>query len=99
MHHRRVVADRVEHAPRPRGAGPPAGARRIVLAYLFPDPSAARERIVNWPVFAQAAVAAPQETDQRLIVYTTPPDSPTARLLPILASWDAAGHPRTGRVR
>lgn len=33
-------------------------------------------------------VAAPQEPDQRLVVYTAEPDSPTARLLPILASWD-----------
>jgi len=33
-------------------------------------------------------VAAPQEPDQRLVVYTAESDSPTARLLPILASWD-----------
>ena len=32
-------------------------------------------------------VAAPQEPDQRLVVYTAQPDSPTARMLPILASW------------
>jgi len=49
--------------------------------------------------FAIEIVVAPHEPDQRLIVYTTAPDSPTARLLPILASWDAAGRPRTGRVR
>lgn len=34
-------------------------------------------------------VSPPQEPGQRLIAYTTEPDSPTARLLPILASWDA----------
>ncbi len=33
-------------------------------------------------------VAAPHEPDQRLVVYTVEPDSPTARLLPLLASWD-----------
>lgn len=32
----------------------------------------------------------PHETDQHLVVYTTPPDSPTAKILPILASWDSA---------
>ena len=35
-------------------------------------------------------VGAPREPDQHLIVYTAEPDSPTARLLPILASWDAS---------
>ena len=34
-------------------------------------------------------VGAPHEPDQTLVVYTTRRDSPTARLLPILASWDA----------
>ncbi|POX57861.1 transcriptional regulator [Streptomyces sp. Ru62] len=34
-------------------------------------------------------VCAPHEPDQRLVVYTTEPDSPTARVLPILASWNA----------
>ena len=33
-------------------------------------------------------VSAPQEPDQRLVVYTAQPDSATARVLPILASWD-----------
>ncbi len=33
-------------------------------------------------------VVAPHEPDQRLIVYTTQPDSPTRRLLPLLASWE-----------
>ena len=35
-------------------------------------------------------VGAPQEPDQRLIVYTSEPDSPTARLMPMLASWESA---------
>ncbi|MFF2999182.1 helix-turn-helix transcriptional regulator [Streptomyces sp. NPDC057950] len=38
-------------------------------------------------------VRAPHEPDQRLVVYTTEPDSPTARVLPILASWDTAPRP------
>ena len=33
-------------------------------------------------------VVAPHEPDQRLIVYTAEPDSATARVLPVLASWD-----------
>lgn len=39
-------------------------------------------------------VAAPHEPDQRLVVYTAEPGSPTARVLPLLASWDA-GVPAT----
>ncbi|MFE0631901.1 helix-turn-helix transcriptional regulator [Streptomyces sp. NPDC058864] len=35
-------------------------------------------------------VCAPHEPDQRLVVYTAEPDSSTARVLPILASWSAA---------
>jgi transcriptional regulator with XRE-family HTH domain len=38
-------------------------------------------------------VSPPQEPDQRLIVYTAQPDSPTARLLPILGSWNARAAP------
>jgi transcriptional regulator with XRE-family HTH domain len=38
-------------------------------------------------------VSPPQEPDQRLIVYTAQPDSPTARLLPILGSWNARTAP------
>jgi transcriptional regulator with XRE-family HTH domain len=34
-------------------------------------------------------VSAPHDLDQRLIVYTTEPGSPTARALPLLASWGA----------
>ncbi|MDP9794485.1 hypothetical protein J2S43_002997 [Catenuloplanes nepalensis] len=33
-------------------------------------------------------VVAPHEPGQRLIVYTCQPDSATARMLPILASWE-----------
>ena len=32
-------------------------------------------------------VTAPHDPDQRLVVDTARPDSPTARLLPLLASW------------
>ena len=32
-------------------------------------------------------VAAPHEPDQTLVVCSVEPDSPTARVLPILASW------------
>jgi transcriptional regulator with XRE-family HTH domain len=39
--------------------------------------------------FGIEIVTAPHALDQRLIVYTTPPASPTAQLLPILASWVA----------
>lgn len=38
-------------------------------------------------------VAAPHEAEQHLVLYTAEPDSPTARVLPLLASWDAAGQP------
>ena len=34
-------------------------------------------------------VGAPYELDQHLVVYTTQPDSPTANVLPLLASWSA----------
>jgi hypothetical protein len=33
-------------------------------------------------------VRTPHEPDQRLVVHTAEPDSPTARVLPILASWN-----------
>lgn len=39
--------------------------------------------------FDVESVTAPHEPDQRLVVYTTPAGSPTARVLPILANWDA----------
>ena len=35
-------------------------------------------------------VCAPNEPDQRLVVYTVQPDSATALMLPILASWDGS---------
>ncbi len=40
--------------------------------------------------FAIENVVAPHEPDQRLVVYTAEPDSATARVLPLLASWAAA---------
>lgn len=39
-------------------------------------------------VFDIEIVAAPRDSDQRLVVYTAEPDTPTARMLPLLASWD-----------
>lgn len=38
-------------------------------------------------------VGSPQEPDQHLVVYTSQPDSPTARMLPLLASWAAEPAP------
>jgi len=35
-------------------------------------------------------VSAPDEPEQHLVIYTTDPDSPTAQVLPMLASWSAA---------
>ncbi|MEV7325936.1 helix-turn-helix transcriptional regulator [Streptomyces sp. NPDC093970] len=43
--------------------------------------------------FGIEIVCAPHEPDQRLIVYTTEPDSATARVLPILASWNTTSSP------
>ncbi|MHA3701057.1 helix-turn-helix domain-containing protein [Jatrophihabitans sp. YIM 134969] len=37
--------------------------------------------------FGIETVVGPHDPDQRLIVYTVEPDSPTARALPLLASW------------
>ena len=39
------------------------------------------------------AVSAPHDPDQRLVVYTCEPDSPTARVLPMLRVWTAAPDP------
>ena len=39
---------------------------------------------------------APHEPDQHLVVYTAQPDSPTARVLPLLASWESAHASATG---
>ncbi len=38
-------------------------------------------------VFGIEAVVLPHDPDQRLVVYTVEPDSPTARVLPLLAGW------------
>lgn len=45
--------------------------------------------------FEVEIVSAPYEPDQHLVVYTVQPDSPTARVLPLLASWEGsdAGRP------
>ena len=41
-------------------------------------------------------VCAPREPDQNLVIYTCQPDSVTARMLPLLASWDAPLMARPG---
>jgi transcriptional regulator with XRE-family HTH domain len=40
-------------------------------------------------IFAIEIVAAHHEPDQHLVIYTVEQDSPTARILPVLASWNA----------
>lgn len=40
--------------------------------------------------FGIESLVGPHDPEQRLVVYTVEPDSPTARVLPILASWTAA---------
>lgn len=37
--------------------------------------------------FGIEALVSPHDPEQRLVVYTAQPDSPTARTLPVLASW------------
>lgn len=39
--------------------------------------------------FGIEAVSVPHDPEQRLVVYTVEPDSPTARVLPLLAGWGA----------
>ena len=46
--------------------------------------------------FGVEAVAPPHEPDQVLVVYTVEPDSSTARMLPLLASWEPAAKPAAG---
>ena len=40
--------------------------------------------------FGIESVVGPHDPEQRLVVYTVEPDSPTARVLPMLASWTTA---------
>jgi transcriptional regulator with XRE-family HTH domain len=40
--------------------------------------------------FEIEAVCLPHAPDQRLVIYTVEPDSPTARILPLLSSWNSA---------
>jgi transcriptional regulator with XRE-family HTH domain len=49
-------------------------------------------------VFDIEAVVTPHDPEQRLVVYTLQPDSPTARVLPLLAGWGAEVGRRTGTV-
>jgi transcriptional regulator with XRE-family HTH domain len=50
--------------------------------------------------FGIESVVGPHDPEQRLVVYTVEPDSPTARVLPMLASWTTASQAssRTGRT-
>lgn len=34
-------------------------------------------------------MTSPLDNDQRLVIYTVEPDSPTARVLPLLSAWGA----------
>ncbi|WP_432491012.1 helix-turn-helix transcriptional regulator [Kineococcus gypseus] len=43
--------------------------------------------------FGIETLVSPHDPDQSLIVYTVEPDSPTARVLPVLASWAGAAAP------
>ncbi len=52
------------------------------------------QKLVDHPVagrleFGIEAVALPHDPDQRLVVYTVEPGSSTARVLPLLAAWQA----------
>ncbi len=49
---------------------------------------------IDHPVVGELAfdieiVASPRDPDQHLVVYTAEPDSATARVLPLLRSWNA----------
>ncbi len=48
-----------------------------------------RHPIVGDLHFDIEIVSLPQDPDQRLVVYTAQPDSATAKMLPILASWQS----------
>lgn len=50
-------------------------------------------------VFGIESLVGPHDPEQRLVVYTVEPDSPTARVLPILASWTTDAQVRTGADR
>lgn len=42
--------------------------------------------------FGIESLVGPNDPEQRLVVYTVEPDSPTARVLPMLASWTGTLH-------
>lgn len=46
--------------------------------------------------FGIESLVAPHDPEQRLVVYTVEPDSPTARVLPVLASWSTQEPDRSG---
>jgi hypothetical protein len=47
--------------------------------------------------FGIESLVGPHDPEQRLVVYTVEPDSPTARVLPMLASWSSTAQER-GRM-
>ncbi|WPF80714.1 helix-turn-helix transcriptional regulator [Sanguibacter sp. 4.1] len=47
-------------------------------------------------VFGIESLVGPHDPEQRLVVYTVEPDSPTARVLPVLASWSEEVPERSG---
>ena len=49
--------------------------------------------------FGIESVVGFHDPEQRLVVYTVEPDSPTARVLPMLASWASTPHERSRRGR
>jgi transcriptional regulator with XRE-family HTH domain len=64
-----------------------------VLAYASVEKRIAHP-VAGPLVFAVESVVAPYDQHQILVVYTTAPDSPTARALPLLASYGVASAPR-----
>ncbi|WP_285472469.1 helix-turn-helix transcriptional regulator [Actinoplanes sp. NBRC 101535] len=65
---------------------------RTSAAKVLAHPAAGRLR------FGIETVAVPHRPDQRLVVYTVEPGSHTARVLPLLASWEAAAQPAVAAV-
>lgn len=49
--------------------------------------------------FGIEALTSPHDPEQRLVIYTVEPDSPTARVLPLLAGWGADAPADVGEGR
>lgn len=70
-------------------------------AHGVTDRTSVRKQIAH-PVagpleFGIESVVKPHDLEQRLVVYTVEPDSPTARNLPLLAAWEADRQLRCSR--